>query len=91
MKTLITACFLATVLIGSDVALSKTPVQNASAKKYPNLAAAQKLVAEAYEKLAAAQKANEWDMHGQAQKAKELLDQVNTELKLAAQAANAAK
>ncbi len=88
MKTLITACFLATVLIGSDVALSKTPVQNASAKKYPNLAAAQKLVAEAYEKLAAAQKANEYDPEGHAMKAKEALEQASNELKLAAETAN---
>ena len=88
MKTLITACFLATVLIGSDVALSKTPVQNASAKKYPNRAAAQKLVAEAYEKLAAAQKANEYDPEGHAMKAKEALEQASNELKLAAETAN---
>ena len=36
----------------------------------------------------AAQQANEWDMQGHAQKAKNLLDQVNSELKLAAEAAN---
>jgi hypothetical protein len=36
----------------------------------------------------AAQRANEWDMQGHAQKAKELLDQVNAELKEAAGAAN---
>ena len=36
----------------------------------------------------AAQQANEWDMQGHAQKAKDLLDQVNNELKAAAQAAN---
>jgi hypothetical protein len=35
-----------------------------------------------------AQQANEWDMQGHAQKAKELLDQANNELKMAAQAAN---
>ena len=42
----------------------------------------------AYDKIIAAQKANEWDMAGHAQKAKDLLDQVNSELKLAAPAAN---
>ena len=42
----------------------------------------------AYQRIVAAQKANEWDMEGHAQKAKELLDQVNQELKLAAEAAN---
>ena len=49
---------------------------------------AQRLSQEAYEKITAAQQANEWDMQGHAAKAKELLDQVNKELKLAAEAAN---
>jgi hypothetical protein len=35
-----------------------------------------------------AQKANEFDMNGHAQKAKDLLDQVNKELKIAAETAN---
>lgn len=35
-----------------------------------------------------AQKANEWDLQGHAQEAKELLDQVNHELKLTAEASN---
>jgi hypothetical protein len=35
-----------------------------------------------------AQKANERDMKGHAQRAKDLLDQANNELKLAAQSAN---
>jgi hypothetical protein len=39
-------------------------------------------------KVGAAQAANEWDMDGQAAKAKELLDQVSPELKLAAEDAN---
>ena len=42
----------------------------------------------AWEKINAAQAANEWDMSGHAAKAKELLDQVNQELKMAAEAAN---
>lgn len=36
-----------------------------------------------WEKIVAAQQANEWDMQGHAPKAKELLDQVNQQLKLA--------
>jgi len=39
-------------------------------------------------KIIAAQQANEWDMEGHAQKAKDLLDQVNQQLKLAAEWAN---
>ena len=53
-----------------------------------NLAAAQELSQKAWEKISAAQQANEFDMGGHAAKAKELLDQVNRELKMAAEAAN---
>lgn len=64
------------------------PRENVSAGRHPNLAAAQRLSHQAYEKVVAAQEANEWDMQGHAQKAKNLLDQVNNELKQAAEAAN---
>jgi hypothetical protein len=79
---------LGATLICSGVALAQKPVENVSGKKHPNLAAAQRLSQEAWEKIVAAQQANEWDMQGHASKAKELLDQVNNELKLAAEAAN---
>ncbi|HKV95819.1 MAG TPA: hypothetical protein VJW20_24975, partial [Candidatus Angelobacter sp.] len=55
----------------------KKPVRNISARRHPNLAAAQKLAGQAYEKIVAAQQANEWDLNGHAQKAKDLLDEVN--------------
>ena len=64
------------------------PKRNVSAGRHPNLAAAQRLSQRAYEKIIAAQQANEWDMQGHAQKAKDLLDQANRELKQAAEAAN---
>lgn len=90
MKRLIAACMLSTALVGSGVvfAREKEPVKNVSAKKHPNLAAAQKLVDQAFEKIIAAQKANEYDMEGHAQKAKDLLEQANAELKKAALEAN---
>jgi hypothetical protein len=50
---------------------------------HPNLAAAQKLVAQAHDKLEAAQKANEYDLGGHAAKAKALLKQASEEIKLA--------
>jgi hypothetical protein len=56
--------------------------------RHPNLAAAQRLTEQAYNKVSAAQVANEFDMDGHAQKAKDLLDQANRELKAAAEAAN---
>jgi hypothetical protein len=64
------------------------PVDNINAHKHPNLASAQRLVTQAYENISAAQVANEWDLGGHAQKAKELLDQANRELKAAAVTAN---
>jgi hypothetical protein len=77
-------------MLGASTAMAK-PAQNVSAAKHPNIAAAQKLAAQAYDKITAAQKANEYDMDGHAAKAKELLEQANAELKLAAEAANANK
>jgi hypothetical protein len=71
-----------------SVVLAQKPAQNVSAKRHPNLAAAQRPPDQAYQKIVAAQSANEWDMNGYAQKAKELLEQVNHELKEAAEAAN---
>ncbi|MGB2626267.1 MAG: hypothetical protein WAK20_05730 [Candidatus Acidiferrum sp.] len=79
---------LAAGLMGGVAALAQKPVDNVNAQKHPNLAAAQRLSQQAWEKLSAAQQANEWDMQGHAAKAKDLLDQVNKELKLAAEAAN---
>jgi len=79
---------LAAALIGGGVAVAQRPVEDVSGKRHPNLAAAQRLSQQAYEKITAAQEANEWDMQGHAAKAKDLLDQVNRELKMAAEAAN---
>jgi len=65
------------------------PVDNVSAQRHPNLAAAQHLATQAYDKVIAAQKANEYDLGGHAAKAKELLEQATRELKAAAAASNA--
>lgn len=75
-------------LVLGAAALAQVPKTNVSAARHPNLAAAQRLSQQAYEKITAAQQANEWDMNGHAQKAKELLDEVNNQLKQAAEAAN---
>jgi hypothetical protein len=79
---------LAAVLLCGGVIVAQQPKENVSPKRHPNLAAAQRLCANAYQKVIAAQEANEWDMQGHAQKAKDLLDQADKELKQAAQAAN---
>jgi hypothetical protein len=79
---------LVSVLMLAGVAFAQRPARNVSPNRHPNLAAAQRLSRQAFDKIIAAQRANEWDMNGHAQKAKDLLDQVNNELKMAAEAAN---
>jgi len=64
------------------------PADNVSPARHPNIAAAQRLSTQAYEKIVQAQKANEFDLGGHAQKAKDLLEQANRELKEAAETAN---
>jgi hypothetical protein len=78
-------------LAGVTAALAPAqPKQTVSSSRHPNLAAAQQLCEQAYQKCVAAQEANEFDMQGHAAKAKNLLDQANTQLKAAATAANVA-
>lgn len=79
---------VAPLALAVATAVAAPPVDNVSGKRHPNLAAAQRLSTKAYEKIVAAQQANEWDMAGHAQKAKDLLDQANRELKEAAETAN---
>jgi len=89
MRTMLKALSLSVAIAAPlGLALAKEPARNVSKERHPNLAAAQKLSVQAYEKLEAAQKANEYDMDGHAQKAKEMLKTVNDEIKLAAEAAN---
>jgi hypothetical protein len=68
--------------------MAQRPKENISPSLHPNLAAAQQLSEQAWQRIVAAQEANEWDLEGHAQRAKNLLDQVNNELKLAAKASN---
>jgi hypothetical protein len=90
MKTLGSIVFVASGLLASvAVAEQPKPVQNIT-KHRPNLEAAQRLSSEAFQKITAAQAANEYDLGGHAAKAKALLEQVNVELKEAANAANKA-
>jgi hypothetical protein len=90
MNRSISLAALAALAVLSTAALAD-PVKDVDPKLHPNLAAAQSLVVDAFDKLKAAQSANEFDMSGHAQKAKEMLDKVNEQIKQAAQAANKAK
>jgi hypothetical protein len=87
-KNHISVVVLSLALCCAGIASAQRPERDVSGARHPNLAAAQRLIGQAWEKLSAAQAANEFDMQGHAQKAKELLDQANREIKLAAEAAN---
>ena len=87
IKTLL-KLLLGAALLAGGIAIAQKPGQNINPNKHPNLAAAQRHCEQAYEKIVAAQQDNEWDMEGHAQKAKDLLDQADKELKKAAEWAN---
>ncbi len=82
------ALFAAVLMCGAT--LAQEPVQDINPKIHPNLAAAQHHAVEANQALIAAQKANRYDMKGHDERARQLLVQVNNEIKAAAEAANAA-
>jgi hypothetical protein len=88
-KSLLMNAILSAAVFCGSVTLAQDPVQNIDPQRHPNLAKAQRLVAEANENIKSAQINNQYDMHGHAQKARVLLVQVNDELKAAALDANA--
>ncbi|HUB51937.1 MAG TPA: hypothetical protein VL986_07315 [Terracidiphilus sp.] len=60
----------------------------AQGPRRPNLFAAQQAIEQAWQRITDAQRANEYDMDGHAQRAKEFLGQARQEIKLATIAAN---
>jgi len=88
-KSLLMSTILSAGLFCGSVILAQDPVQNIDPQRHPNLAKAQRLVAEANENIKSAQVNNQYDMHGHAQRARDLLVKVNEELKAAALDANA--
>jgi len=86
-RSIVLGSILSAGLLASGFALAQ-PERDISPGRHPNLAAAQRLIDQAYGRITAAQQANEWDMHGHAAKAKDLLDQASRELKMAAEDAN---
>jgi hypothetical protein len=89
-KNVVLGSLLGLALLSSSLIYGqmRQPAENISARRHPNLAAAQRLCDQAFQKISEGQQANEWDMEGHAAKAKELLDQASRELKEAARAAN---
>ena len=88
IKIRVLSAVLGSLLLVGGVAIAQRPKENISPERHPNLAAAQRLSQQAWERIVAAQQANEWDLGGHAEKAKRLLDEVNAELKLAAETSN---
>ena len=88
MKKLLAGVGLGILLSATVGALDQRPVVNIDAGRHQFLAAAQDLAAQAWDKVVSAQNANEFDLAGHAQRAKNLLVQVNNELKQAALTAN---
>jgi DNA-binding transcriptional regulator PaaX len=82
------AILAVTLLAVGCASAPQRPVRNVSARRHPNLAAAQRDLQAAFDAVSRAQSANEWDLGGHAKKAKELLDEANSEIKLAAEASN---
>jgi len=84
INTILSAALLCTVMVAQE------PAVDINSERHPNLAKAQRLVNEANKYVLDAQKDNRYDMHGHATKARQLMIQVNAELKAAAEDANAA-
>jgi len=83
---LVVALAFGLVLMG--VAYAQRPETDIDPHKHSNLAAAQQHVVEAYKKAVEAQKSNDDDLGGHAEKAIQLLDEANHELKRAAEYAD---
>lgn len=79
------------VLLFCGITLAQDPVEDIDKNRHPSLAEAQHHIVEANRAIKMAQGANRGDMQGHAEKARLLLVQANQELKLAAEAANAAE
>lgn len=86
-KTQLFTAILGTMLF-CGLILAQEPVVDIDRNIHPNLAEAQRLVVEANRYVTMAQQDNRYDMRGHAEKARNLLAQVNLELKAAAEAAN---
>ena len=87
IKSIFFPVVMTTLMVAEGVACAGEPVVNRYTKRHPALTAAQRLSRQAYDKMVAAKHANEWDMQGHARRAKDLLEQANEELMLAAETA----
>jgi F0F1-type ATP synthase membrane subunit b/b' len=85
LRSLYVVGVLAIALIFMGVTFAQKPEMNIDPARHSNLAAAQHHIGEAFEKIQEAQRANKDELGGHAEKAIELLNQANHELKEAAE------
>lgn len=72
------------LLAGGILIAQNPPPENIDPGRHPHMARAQHHAREAWDEMAAAQAANDWDMHGHAAHARELLEEASREMKAAA-------
>lgn len=84
IRKLVLGTILSLGLFASGVVVG----QNVNPNRHPNLYAAQSLIEQAIGKVAEAQRANEFDLGGHGNRAKDLLNQAYNEVKLAARASD---
>lgn len=77
-----------TAAVAACAVSAQVPVQNIDPGRHGNLAAAQRLVVQAFERLSDAQVANDYRLGGHVGRAKELLREANEEIRMAAESAN---
>ena len=82
---------LPTILLTAAIAFPVGILAAGPLRHHPNMKAAEADLARAWTHITAAQKANEFDLDGHAQKAKDAIKTASDELKLAAETANAKK
>jgi hypothetical protein len=87
-KTTVFAAVAGTTLTFVGMMFAQGPVVNIDRYRHGNLAAAQSYIVQAYQSVSNAQQANDDQLGGHAQKAKDLLTQADAELRLAANVAN---
>src|SRR5258708_37186406 len=76
IKTRFLAAAAGFQLFLGGMAAAQRPRLDVSPELHPNIAAAQRFSRQAWERIVAAQEADEFDMDGHAQRAKNLLDDV---------------
>lgn len=88
MKNILRKSTICLVLASAVMVFAQTPPVNIGAR-HGNLRAAQEYIASAYQRIDQAQRANDGQLGGHAQRAKDLLMQADEELRQAANVSNA--